>query len=104
MDRLVAGHARGVDVLQLKDGSLRLLLRHPFVKPHQRGPQPALQQDLPLIAALRRQRLAGHIGPPQTLQQQPRRSLGLVELVEFGGGNHCHYEKIAIGITWIAGP
>ena len=36
VDALVAGHACGINVLQLKDDTLRLLLGHPLVEPQQR--------------------------------------------------------------------
>ena len=43
VDPLVAGHARGVHVLQFEDDALGLLFRHPLVEPQQRPPQPPLQ-------------------------------------------------------------
>ena len=49
VDGLVSGHARRVHVLEPEDGPLGLLLRHPFVQPQQRPPQPALQQHLSLV-------------------------------------------------------
>ena len=85
VDPLVAGHAGSVDVLQLKDGALGLLIRHPLVEAEQRAPQPSSQQHLPLVAALRRQCLTMDVCPPQTLQQPTGRFLGVVVLVEFGG-------------------
>ena len=88
VDGLVAGHAGGVDMLQLEDDALGPLLRHPLVQPHQRPPQPTLQQHLPLVAALRRQHLPGHVGPPQPLQQQARWLFCVVELVELGWDGH----------------
>ena len=86
MDGLVAGHADGVDVLQLEDGPLRLLLGQPVVETQQGGPQPPLQQYLALPAALRRQRLPRRVGPPQPLQQGTGRLLGLAVLVELAEG------------------
>ena len=88
VDGLVAGHADGVDVLQLEDGPLDLLLGQPVVETQQGGPQPPLQQDIALLAALRRQLLAGRVGPPQTLQQGAGRLLCLAVFVERGGGGH----------------
>ena len=89
VDGLVAGHADGVDALQLEDGPLRLLLGQPVVETQQGGPQPPLQQYLALATALRRQRLPRRVGPPQPLQQDAGRLLGLAVLVERGGGGHC---------------
>ena len=85
---LVESHADGVDVLQLEDGPLRLLLSEPVVETQQGGPQPLLQQYIALPAALRHQRLAGYVGPPQPLQQHAGRLLGLAVFVEFGRGGH----------------
>ena len=88
MDGLVAGHAGGVDVLQLEDDPLGLGFGEPVVETQQGGPQPPLQQHLALAVALRRQRLPRRIRPPQPLQQDAGRLLGVVELVELGGGGH----------------
>ena len=54
VDALVAGHARSVHVFQVEDDAVGLLLRDPLVQPQQCGAQPALEQHLPLVAALRR--------------------------------------------------
>ena len=81
---LVAGNADLIDVLQLEDDPLRLLLGQPFVEMQQGGPQPPLQQDLALPAALRRQRLPRYVRPPQPFQQLPGRLLGLAKLVQLG--------------------
>ena len=86
VDGLVAGHADGIDVLQLEDGPLCLLLGQPVVETQQGVPQPPLQQYLALAAALRRQRLPRCVGPSQPLQQDTGRLLGLAVLVEGGGG------------------
>ena len=93
VDGLVACHAGGVQVLQFEDDPVRLLLRHPLVETQQSGPQPPLQQHLALVAALRRQRLTGHVGPAEALQQHTRRLLGVVVLVEPGGGGHGFNSK-----------
>ena len=85
---LVASHAGGVDPLQLEDDPLGLLLRHPLVEPQQGAPEPCLQQHLALVAALRRQRVAGHVGPAEALQQLTGRRLGVVVLVELGVRAH----------------
>ena len=88
VDGLVAGHTHGVDVLHLEDDPRRLLLGQPLVETQQGGPQPPLQQYLALAASLRRQHIPRHVGPTQPLQQGAGRLLGLVVLVEFGGGGH----------------
>ena len=88
VDGLVVGNAGAVHVLKVEDDAAGLLLRHPLVEAQQRGPHPALQQHLALVGALSRERVAGHVSPPQPLQQQPRRLLGMVELVELAGGGH----------------
>ena len=88
VDALVAGHARGVQVFQVEDDTVGLLLRHPLVQPQQCAPQPPFQQHLPLVAALRRQGLARHVRPAQPLQQHACRLLGVVVLVQLGGGGH----------------
>ena len=66
--------------------TLRLLLRHPLVEAQQAGAQLTLQQYLPFVAALSCQRLAMYIVPAQPLQQQTGRLLGVVVLVQLGGG------------------
>lgn len=86
VDGLVAGHAGGIDVLQLEDDALGLRLRQLLVQPQQCLAQPPLQQHLPLVAALGRQRCARHIRPPQPLQQLARRRFGTIELGALGGG------------------
>ncbi len=58
VDGLVAGHAGGIDVLQLEDDALGLRLRQLLVQPQQCLAQPPLQQHLPLVAALGCQRCA----------------------------------------------
>ena len=95
VDGLVAGHARGVNVLQLEDDAVGLLLRHPLVQAPQRPAQPPFQQDLALVPALRCQRLTGDVRPPQVLQQPPGRVLRGVELVELGGAGHEVSEQCA---------
>ena len=55
VDRLVAGHAGGVDVLQLEDNPVRLGLGEPLVEAQEGSPQAILQQHLSLTAPLHRQ-------------------------------------------------
>ena len=88
VDRLVAGHAGGIDVLQLEDDPVGLGLGQPLVETQQGGPQPPLQQHFPLAAPFRRQGLPRRVGPPQPFQQQTGRVLGVVVFVEFSGGGH----------------
>ena len=88
VDGLVAGHAGGVDVLQLKNGPLRLPLCHPLIQPQQRSLEPPLKQDRPFIAPLRRQHFPGRIGPPQPLQELSGGLLGVVVFAESGGCGH----------------
>ncbi len=88
VDGLVAGHAGGVDVLQIEDDPVRLRLGQPLVEPQQRPPQTPLEQHLPLVGALRRQGFARYVLPAEPLQQQAGGLLGVVVLVEFGGGGH----------------
>ena len=96
VDRLVAGHAGGVDVLQLEDDPVGLGLGEPLIETQQGGPQPLLEQDLPLAAPFRRQRFPGHVSPPQPFQQLTGRVLGVVEFVELGGGGHSIFSNIAV--------
>ena len=88
VDGLIAGHARDVHVLQREDGAVGLPLRHPLVEPQQRPLQPPSQQYLSLVYPLRRQLVARHVRPAEPLQQHARGLLGVVVLVEFGGGGH----------------
>ena len=88
VDALVAGHAGGVNVFQVKDDAIGLLLRHPLVQPQQRRSQSTLEQHLPLVSALRRHSFTRNVGPPQLLEEPARRLLGVVVLVELGGGSH----------------
>ena len=89
VDGLVARQAGGVEVLQVEDDALGLVLGHPCVEAHERGREASVEQHIPLVAALRRQRLAGHVGPAEALQQRARGVLGEIELVELSGGGHA---------------
>ena len=88
VDGLVARHARGIDVLQLEDDALGLRLGQPLVQPQQCPVQLPLQQHLPLVPALGRQRFPRRIRPRQRLEQLARRRFGDIELCEPGGSSY----------------
>ena len=94
MDGPVAGHAGGVHALQGADDAVSLRLRQPEVEAHQRPAEAAAQEHLVLVTPLRGEGVTVDVGPPQPLQQPPRRVLSGVELVEFGGGGHGAFSPV----------
>ena len=81
VDQLVAGDAGLADVFEVEDHAVGLVLGHPLVEPHEGRFQTTLQEHVPLVAALRRQFVAGHVCPAESFQQGTRRLFGVVVFV-----------------------
>ena len=96
VDRLVAGHAYGVDVLQLEDNPVGLSHGEPLVEAQEGGTEDTVEQHLAFTAPLHRQGFSGHVGPPQPVQQLSGRFLGVVEFVEFVWGGHKCYSQVGL--------
>ena len=107
VDQLVARHADAAGAFEIADHLVGLRTGEAIVEAQQRGPQPALEQNVALVGAFVRQLLRRHVGPAQPLQQPAGRVLGVVELVELVGRGHVDLMTSSPGmpsksLSWVA--